>query len=97
MKIMNPTKKSEYEVLSMRSKAVYNRVADLKDQVLQEFRDKVQDPVETIGYIEPGHGLRGKQRWLSSTDDLRAMYQCIIIRNMVFRNFCPCQYEAVFI
>ena len=32
--------------------------------------------VEKIGYIQPGHGLRGKQQWLVSNDDLKEMYQC---------------------
>ena len=29
---------------------------------------------ESFGYIEPGHGARGKQRWLTSADDLKDMY-----------------------
>ena len=31
------------------------------------------EPIE-VGYIEPGHGSRGKQRWLTSTEDLQDMY-----------------------
>ena len=38
----------------------------VKHQILSEFSGKVGDPIEQVGYIEPGHGLRGKQRWLSS-------------------------------
>lgn len=29
-----------------------------------------------LGYIEPGHGLKGKQRWLTTDDDLVTMYEC---------------------
>ena len=74
VKIINPAKKSDFEVLNMRSKAVYTTVDELKHQILSEFSGKVGDPIQQVGYIEPGHGLRGKQRWLSSIDDLRAMY-----------------------
>ena len=74
VKIMNPKKKSEFEVLSMKTNAIYSSVDDLKEQLLKEFRDKVSDPVQSIGYIEPGHGLRGKQRWLYSESDLTTMY-----------------------
>ena len=27
-----------------------------------------------MGYIEPGHGAKGKQRWLASPEDLKDMY-----------------------
>ena len=30
--------------------------------------------LESFGYIEPGHGAKGKQRWLTSIDDLKNMY-----------------------
>ena len=30
--------------------------------------------IEQLGYIEPGHGAKGKQRWLSSAEDLKDMY-----------------------
>ncbi len=72
---MNPSKKSEYEVLSLKTKVVYKSVDDLRQQLLSEYKDKLDEPVGTVGYIEPGHGLRGKQRWLSSDDDLTEMYE----------------------
>ena len=39
-----------------------------------ECGDKVDPEIEQLGYIEPGHGLRGNQRWLNSDEDLREMY-----------------------
>jgi len=33
--------------------------------------------VETLGYIEPGHGLRGKQQWLTRECDLEDMYRSL--------------------
>ena len=34
----------------------------------------VEAPFNTIGYIEPGHGAKGKQCWLSTDQDLIDMY-----------------------
>ena len=47
---------------------------DLKSKVLVDLKDKVSDPVDPFGYIEPGHGLCGKVRFLSSDEDLDHMY-----------------------
>ena len=43
--------------------------------MLEELMDKVSKPKRQVGYIEPGHGLRGKQRCPSSDDDLDKMYE----------------------
>ena len=42
-----------------------------------EQKEKISNPIEHLGYIEPGHGLNGKQRWLSSDDDLEQMYSVL--------------------
>ena len=48
---------------------------------LEELQDAVaeacSEPIifSSFGYIEPGHGSKGKQRWLTSNDDLKDMYQ----------------------
>ena len=33
-------------------------------------------PVDSFGYIEPGHRLKGKQRWLVQDQDVMEMYVC---------------------
>ena len=33
------------------------------------------DPLTVIGYIEPGHGLSGKKKWLTSDHDVGEMYE----------------------
>ena len=48
----------------------------LKRQVLVDYKEKVCDPIHPFGYIEPGHGLRGKLRFLVCDEDLHHMY-CI--------------------
>lgn len=62
VKIMNPKKKSEFEIVQMKAKQRFACVDDLKQQLLTELRERISDPIEQVGYIEPGHGLRNKQR-----------------------------------
>lgn len=33
-----------------------------------------QAALDNFGFIEPGHGAKGKQRWLASDDDIKDMY-----------------------
>ena len=84
LKIINPKKKSDFVVSRLSSKIRFEALEDLKKQVLEEFNQQVQDPIKQIGYIEPGHGLRGKVRWLSSNVDLQEMYKtCMGKRELV--------------
>ena len=77
VKIMNPKKRSEFEVVQLKTKQRFETIADLKHQMLTEYADKISNPIEQLGYIEPGHGLRGKQRWISLNDDLYLMYSLL--------------------
>lgn len=76
---MNPKKKSEFQVVQLKVKQMFECIInDLKQQLLLELKEKIADPIEQLGYIEPGwHGLRAKQRWLSSDDDLEQMYSLL--------------------
>lgn len=51
---------------------IYESVEDLKKDVYSACNGKIS--LESFGYIEPGHGSKGKQQWLASTDDLKDMY-----------------------
>ena len=74
VKVCNPKKKSQFEVLLLKTKAKFESVDDLKKQILADHKEKVCDPIDQFGYIEPGHGLRGKLRFLVSNEDLQHMY-----------------------
>lgn len=66
-------KKADFSIQRLREiTAVYTSVEDLKKDVLSACNSNLS--LENFGYIEPGHGSRGKQRWLASTDDLKDMY-----------------------
>ena len=75
MKIINPKKKSEFEVQSLKAKQKFFSLEDLKEQVILDCKEKVPNPLTDIGYIVPGHGLTGKKKWLTSDHDLGDMYE----------------------
>lgn len=70
IKIVNP-KKSDFVVSS---KKKFHDLDNLKKRVSEEFEEQINGSIKQIGYIEPGHGLRGKQRWLTSSVELEEMY-----------------------
>lgn len=74
VKIINPNKKSEFEVHSLKTKQKFFSLEDVERQVILECKDKVPNPLAVVGYIEPGHGLSGKKKWLTSDEDLLDMY-----------------------
>ena len=74
LKIINRKKKAEFVVQTLRMNGQFTSLDNLKAKVKDECGDKVDPEIEQLGYIEPGHGLRGKQRWLNSDEDLREMY-----------------------
>ena len=68
-----PKKKTDYSIQRLRGiTVIYKSVEDLKKEVLSACNGKIS--LESFGYIEPGHGAKGKQRWLTSIDDLKDMY-----------------------
>lgn len=47
------------------------RENDLKAKLSEIF----DFPAKRFGYIEAGHGLKGKSRWITTDDELEEMYQ----------------------
>ena len=65
VKVVNPERKSEFTM---------DRLTDThRFKSMNEFRHSVMDHLKfqigTLGFIEPGHGLRGKQQWLNREND----------------------------
>ena len=42
--------------------------------LLDDIIKSIKITTKQIGYIEPGHGLKGKNRWLNNDEDLLEMY-----------------------
>ena len=74
MKVINRARKSEWTVHKLRVPQEFGSLEELKRQVSQSLNDVVENPINAIGYIELGHGMRGKQRWLTTNEDLTDMY-----------------------
>ena len=76
-KFVNPPKKSEYTIRKWRVDQKFTNVAQLTSRLTENF-----DQLHTLdeqglssGYIEPGHGYKGKQRWICCDEDLKEMYK----------------------
>lgn len=68
-----PKRKADYSVMKLHGVTrKYQLIDDLRKAVIDVCKESVSP--ESFGYIEPGHGAKGKQRWLTSTDDLKDMY-----------------------
>lgn len=68
-----PRKKAEYSVMKLHGiTRKFHSIDDLKKAVVDVCKDMVS--LDSFGYIEPGHGAKGKQRWLASHEDLKDMY-----------------------
>ena len=71
--IINPNKKKEYSMV--KAKAVsYGAIityTEMKDSILNSFPSDIPKPDKLeFGYVEPGHGLRGKKEWILDDDDM---------------------------
>ena len=73
IKIASAKKKSEYAVQTLHLNGRFLSLDALKQGVLSKCEDRIS--MESgFGYIEPGHGVNGKKRWLMSDDDVQEMY-----------------------
>lgn len=77
MKVINPLDKGGFEIHSMKSHDVFVELSDLKQTILSSCEQYIQEDKELqFGYIVPGHGKKGKQLVISSSEDLQGMYKC---------------------
>ena len=74
VKLINPLRKSTYDVQKFRVSMKFRNVSVIKEELVHSFPDRLTKTPDQVGYIQPGHGVRGKQRWLSSDQDLDDMY-----------------------
>ena len=54
---------------------MYDDINVLRTDVCNEFPDMFSDKEIELGYIQPGHGFKGKQKWLCSDNCLKEMYE----------------------
>lgn len=71
VKVVNPAKKSDFEVMKTNISGKFESIDDLK----AKMNDCLDFPVEDVGYIVPGHGLKGRMQELMDSEDLIEMYK----------------------
>ena len=70
VKLINANRRSQYVVRKLNSTEQFSSILSLKEQLTNQFQEAIID----FGYIEPGHGLKGKQVWLVEDADVDEMY-----------------------
>lgn len=70
VKVFNPARKSDYVIRRIRGIPKFTTVDDLKAKLCEELKIDIEE----MGYISPGHGLKGKLNPLTSNEDLEDMY-----------------------
>ena len=55
---------------------MFKSIDDLKDTLSTV---NVASTIDQVGFIEPGHGAKGRQQWLTDSEDLKDMYSCTSI------------------
>ena len=71
VKMINRSQKSIFYIKPLLYKQRFSTLNELKKCIVEEI-GPIEDDV--VGYIEPGHGQRGKIRDFSNEDDLSEMY-----------------------
>lgn len=76
LKLINPSRKSDYKTVNILDcpRECLATVTELRE--FMSSACDVEDIAKVdIGYVEPGHGSKGKKVWICSDDDVKAMYK----------------------
>ena len=72
VKVINPEKKSSFNVHKVSNTSEkFTSIADVKQCLTELLGTQVDD----VGYISPGHGLKGRQNTCLVDEDLDHMYE----------------------
>ena len=71
VKLVNPVRKSEYVIRKVRGIPKCTTIDELRAKLCEELKIDIAE----LGYISPGHGLKGKLNPLTGDEDLEDMYE----------------------
>ena len=75
VKVINPSKKTDYTLRKFRVSVRFVTMGDMMKALAESFPTFITKESELeFGYIAPGHGARGQQRWIADDIDLQDMY-----------------------
>ena len=67
---MNPSRKTSFVIKKLKTSQRFPSVGAIKADISDLLSTEVDN-----GYIEPGHGNKGKQHQLETSEDLNEMYK----------------------
>lgn len=76
--IINPIKKKNYVMVKCRPIPENTEFENMKELVLDSFPEDVDKPQLNkmeFGYVEPGHGLKGKKVWILDKEGIERMIE----------------------
>ena len=87
---MKTVRKSDYSVHKLLNKPKFSSLVALHNEITSSLH---VEPLQ-VGYIVPGHGLKGKQEWINEDSDLKSMYDVYSKRkNCDIILWCQCVTE----
>ena len=69
---------SEYGIIRIGKWKRLASLSDFRKFLVTKVPADIESPnfeLVNVGYIEPGHGLKGKKQWLNTDDDVKVMYE----------------------
>ena len=75
IKLINPDRKSEYSIEKWRTRRVFKTVSHLTTKLKEKYAELEPCRELRVGYMDPGHGWKGKQCWITCDEDLKDMYK----------------------
>ena len=75
IKLINPNRKSEYSVEKWPTRIMFKTVSHLSTKLKEKYVELVPCKELRVGYMDPGHGWKEKQRWIVCDDNLKYMYK----------------------
>ena len=76
VKVLDGDGKKGYKVHKLRTSKRFTSFTDIKDKLLESLSEHIPGDKFDIGYIEAGRqGVRGKMRWIFSSNDIDDMYK----------------------
>lgn len=77
------SKKGGVEVKNWNQSKVYKEFATFKHQLRESFGDSLCTSNFILGYIQPGHGTKGRQIAVKGDNDLSQMYEAHQLRRKI--------------
>ena len=84
VKVINPNRKSSFAVQKLQATRTFTSVAEIREELSAFLKSDIKE----VGYIETGHGAKGKLHYLQITEDLEETYGCYIGKHVDILLWC---------